>query len=316
MLKVLVTGGSGLVGTAVRSISHTYLKYNFRFVSSNDCNLCDETAVYNMINSYNPDAVIHLAASVGGLFKNLENKAPMFEDNIKINMNVLSACSRCDVDKVVSCLSTCVFPDNVSYPIEESMLHNGPPHPSNEGYAYAKRMLDVQSRMYRDSFNQNFVCVIPTNIYGENDNFILKDAHVVPALIHKCYIAKRYNTELVVSGSGKPLRQFIYSKDLARLIMWSLESYNEAEPINLCGGPDTEISIGQVAREIAKAFDFQGNIVFDTAQADGQYRKPASNARLLRLHGPVDLTLTTFETGVSRTVDWFIQNYGKAELRA
>ena len=313
MFKVLVTGGTGLVGTAIKAVSQCYPQYEFKFVSSKDCNLCDEGAVNDMISTYKPDAVIHLAAAVGGLFKNLAKKSEMFDQNVKINTNVLSACSKYDVGKVVSCLSTCVFPDNVSYPIKESMLHDGPPHYSNEGYAYAKRMLDVQSRMYRDSFNQNFVCVIPTNIYGENDNFILQDAHVVPALIHKCYIAKRDNTDLVVSGSGKPLRQFIYSKDLARLIMWALESYNKATPITLCGGPESEISIGEVAYKIAQAMDFKGNIVFDTTQADGQYKKPACNSHLLNEHGPVELT--TMEAGLTRTVEWFMQNYGKERVR-
>lgn len=308
MVRVLVTGGTGLVGSALKAVSPNYPEYSFTFVSSRDCDLCDSAATDDLIRSVSPDAVIHLAASVGGLFKNMSRKAEMYETNMRINTNVLSACSKFNVQKVVSCLSTCVFPDRAIYPIEERMLHDGPPHHSNEGYAYAKRMLDVQSRMYRDSFGKNFVCVIPTNIYGENDNFNLDDAHVIPALIHKCFIAKRDGTDFIVSGSGQPLRQFIYSKDLAHLIMWALDSYDQAEPVTLCGGPETEVSIGQVAYEIAHALNFTGRIVFDTSQADGQYRKTASNARLRSFFG--DVLLTKIEAGISNTVDWFVNNYG------
>lgn len=313
MKHVLVTGGTGLVGTAINAVGENYPLYKFTFISSKDCDLRDSIETDKLICKMKPDIVIHLAAAVGGLFKNMSNKAEMYEMNVRINTNVLSACSKYNVSKVVSCLSTCVFPDKVTYPIEEKMLHDGPPHNSNEGYAYAKRMLDVQSRMYRDSLNQNFICVIPTNIYGENDNFNLQDAHVIPALIHKCFIAKENNTDFVVSGSGKPLRQFIYSRDLAKLIMWAVDFYNHSEPITLCGGPESEVSIGEIAYNIARALDFKGNIVFDTSKADGQHRKMASNERLKSFYGNVKLT--PIDTGLASTVKWFVTNYGKIGTR-
>ena len=128
-----------------------------------------------------------------------------------MNDNVLSCSHKYGIKKVVSCLSTCIFPDKTTYPINETMLHNGPPHLSNDAYAYSKRMLEVQSKAYQEQYGDNFICVIPTNIYGENDNYNLENAHVIPALIHKCYNAKKNNKKFIVCGTGSPLRQFIYS---------------------------------------------------------------------------------------------------------
>jgi GDP-L-fucose synthase len=149
--------------------------------------------------------------------------------------------------------------------------------------------------------------VIPTNIYGPNDNFNLDDAHVIPALIHKCYLAKKNNDKkFVVCGSGKPLRQFIYSMDLARLLVWTLESYDETEPIIL--SPSFEISIRDVAILIAKKFEYDADaIVFDENYADGQYKKTVDNSKILKMHG--DYEFTHIEDGLRETVDWFIENY-------
>merc|ERR1711998_502410 len=131
----------------------------------------------------------------------------------------MECCRVFGVEKLVSCLSTCIFPDKTAYPIDETMVHNGPPHKSNYGYAYAKRMVDVLSRAYNDQYGCNFTSVIPTNIYGSWDNYNLEDSHVIPGLIHKVYNAKKDSGELYVWGSGTPLRQFIFSEDLARLMI-------------------------------------------------------------------------------------------------
>ena len=137
-----------------------------------------------------------------------------------------TALSHCQVAKLVSCLSTCIFPDKTTYPIDETMLHTGPPHSSNAGYAYAKRMIDVLNRCYNEEYGCQFTSVIPTNIYGPHDNFNLEDSHVIPGLIHKACIAKDAGADFVVWGSGTPLRQFIYSNDLAKLMIWTLRSYD------------------------------------------------------------------------------------------
>lgn len=314
MQTVLVTGGSGLVGYAIKQISYKY-NYNFVFVGSKDCDLIYFSEVANLFEKIKPDYVIHLAAKVGGLFKNMKYKVDMLEANLVINFNVLKCCHLFGVKKVVSCLSTCIFPDNINgsikYPITESMLHLGPPHVSNDAYAYAKRLLDIHSRAYREQFGHNYVCIIPTNIYGPNDNYNLEDAHVVPALIHKCYIAKQNNAPLILAGTGKPLRQFIYSIDLAELIILVLENYDEEEPIILSTDEQDEISIMDVAKSVADNFGImEDQIINDTSKADGQYKKTASNKKLRKYF--TDFKFTPFKEGIKESVDWFIANYDTA----
>jgi len=322
-MPVLVTGGSGLVGSALRNVCGPELKYHFVFASSRDCDLTDYDSTLRYFRKIAPHAVIHLAAAVGGLFKNMRCKVDMFETNVRINMNVLRVCHELGVSKVVSCLSTCIFPDDKTKTeeINEAMLHAGPPHPSNDAYAYAKRMLEVQSRCYREQYGRNFVCVIPTNIYGPHDNFNLDDAHVIPALIHKCYLAKQQGVPLVVAGSGAPLRQFIYSHDLALLLIWTLEHYN-ATGENPCSGagsgaiilsvdPAAEISIAQVVQHITDAIGFDNDIVYDTSQADGQLKKTADNSKFKRLYGS-PFAFTSIRRGIRETVQWFVQNYHNA----
>ena len=305
--NILVTGGSGLVGNAIRKMSSEYDLYNWIFLRSKDCDLTSYEFTDKLFEKINPKYVIHLAAKVGGLFKNMSQKSDMFESNILINMNVLRCCKKYNVKKIVSCLSTCVFPDNITHPINETMLHNGEPHCSNEGYAYAKRMLEVQSKIYREQFGINAICVMPTNVYGENDNYNLKDAHVIPALIHKCYLSKLSNNMFTVYGSGKPLRQFIYSRDLANLIIWSLFNYSDNGNLILAPDELSEVSIEKIANLIAKEFDYENKIVFDSSMNDGQYKKTVSNDRL-RKYLP-DYEFISIEKGIKKTVKWFIDNY-------
>ena len=303
---ILVTGGTGLVGQAIKSISKNY-SYNFIFLSSIDCDLSDYDQTKDLFSKIKPNYVIHLAAYVGGLFKNMNYKVDMLEKNLLINYNVLKCSHDYKVEKVVSCLSTCIFPDKTSYPINEDMLHNGPPHNSNDAYAYAKRILEIHSKAYQEQYGDNFICVIPTNIYGPHDNYSLEDGHVIPALIHRCYLNKKNNEKFIVRGTGKPLRQFIYSEDLAKLILWSLENYHQKDSIILSVDEKDEISINDVALNIAKAYDYQDMIEFDTSYSDGQYKKTADNSKLKKLIK--DFEFTKFEEGIEKSVNWFIENY-------
>ena len=308
MKNVLITGGTGLVGSAIKTISKDYeLKYNFIYVERKMCDLLNynSTLAYFMENK--PDYVIHLAANVGGLFKNMENPVQMLEENLLINLNVVKAAHFVKVEKLIACLSTCIFPDKTTYPISENDLHNGPPHTSNEGYAYSKRIVQTLCNSYNKQYGENFVCIIPTNIYGPYDNFNLNDAHVIPALIHKCFLAKEKHEKFIVSGTGTPLRQFIYAEDLAKNIMWVLEEYNETEPIILATDEADEISIEQVARIIAREFDYEQFLEFDTTKADGQYKKTASNQKF-RKYNP-DFSFSKIEKGLQDTISWFKQNY-------
>ena len=308
--KILVTGGSGLVGSAFKKI-HAEYEYEFVFATSKMCDLKNYEETYRFFQDTRPDYVIHLAANVGGLYKNMNQKLTMLDDNMQINCNVLKCCHEFDVKKVVSCLSTCVFPDKTSYPINEEMLHSGPPHFSNDAYAYSKRMVDIYSQMYREQYGKNFICVIPTNIYGEHDNYHLEDAHVIPALTHQCYLAKKEGKPFVVRGDGTPLRQFIYSSDLAKLMMWVLENYEKKENIILSVPEEDEVSIGFVAKKIAEAMDYGGNIEFDGSYAKGQHKKTADNARLVRALNEkgLEFEFTTLRSGIHLSVRWFVDNY-------
>jgi GDP-L-fucose synthase len=302
---ILVTGGTGLVGKALHSIMEDYPNYVFVFLSSLECDLTEYDEILNCFNKYEPEYVIHLAANVGGLYKNLNKKVEMFEQNILMNFNVVKACHMFNVKKCIFALSTCVFPDKVEYPINEKTLHEGPPHSSNEGYAYAKRMLEVHCRMYNEQFGTNYVCIIPTNIYGPNDNFSLEDGHVIPSLIHKCYLAKKSNQPFQIKGSGKALRQFIYSEDLAKLIMIVLETYEKKDSIILSVDEKDEITIKEAAEEIADCFNYH-NIEFLTNFSEGQYKKTADNTKMKEF---TNFSFTPIKEGLKTTVEWFINNY-------
>jgi len=304
--KLLITGGNGLVGSALKKVINNDL-YETKFLSSKECNLLNYDATYKLFENFKPNYVIHLAASVGGLFKNMNYKVDMLEDNLLINFNVLKCSHLFKVEKLINCLSTCIFPDKTTYPINENMLHDGPPHTSNDAYAYAKRLLEIHSKAYKEQYNDNFVCVIPTNIYGDHDNYSLEDGHVIPSLIHKCYLSKKNGEDFVIRGTGKPLRQFINSLDLGRLLLWTLEEYKEKKSIILSVDPEEEISIGEIGRLIAKNFDYEEHLVFDDSYSDGQYKKTADNS-LLKSYLP-DYKFINMEDGLKNTIKWFIENY-------
>jgi len=304
---ILVTGGSGLVGNAIKYISHEY-EYDFIFISSKQYDLSIIDRTKDMFEKYHPNYVIHLAACVGGLFKNMNNKVEMLEKNLMINYNVVKCCHDYNVEKLIACLSTCIFPDNIkTYPIDESMLHEGPPHHSNDAYAYAKRMLEIHCRSYRENYGDNFTCIIPTNIYGPHDNFDLENGHVLPALIHKCFLSKKINENFIIRGSGKPLRQFIFSHDLAKIIMIILEK-NITENIIISVPEEKEISIGEVGQLIAESFDYKEKVSFDTKYSDGQYKKTVGIQKLKQILDE-DFHFTDIKDGIKITVDWFLSNY-------
>jgi len=307
--NILVTGGTGLVGSAVQNICKDYTdKYQFYFVSSKQYDLTNMNDTIKMFNTYNPHYVIHLAACVGGLFKNMNNKVEMLEKNLMINYNIVKCCHNYKIEKLIACLSTCIFPDkNISYPIDETMLHNGAPHNSNDAYAYAKRMLEIQCKAYRDNYGDNFMCIIPTNIYGPNDNFNLDDGHVLPSLIHKCFISKQIDKDFVICGSGKPLRQFIFSLDLAKIIMILFEK-NINENIIISLPEEDEISIGDVGKLIATNFDIEDRIIFDTSFSDGQYKKTVRINKLKEIIGD-DFKFTNIKDGIKLTIEWFVSNF-------
>lgn len=297
MRKLLVTGGNGLVGSSIISDIKIGKEYDLRNINETN----------KMFEYHKPTHIIHCAGKVGGLSANMNYKGEFFYDNIMINTNVIESARLNNVKKLVSFLSTCVFPDNIEYPITEKKIHLGEPHSSNYPYAYAKRMADIQIRSYREQYGLEYVSVIPTNIYGPNDNFSLESGHVIPMLLHKMYVAQRDNTDFVVWGSGTPLREFIYSKDIAKLSEWALDNYNESEPIIFSNS--NEISIKDLVDLLVSEFNFKGKVIFDKTKPDGQFRKPSDNSKL-KSYLP-NFEFTPIEKGLKETINWFIENYDK-----
>ena len=260
-------------------------------------------------NAFAGKNIIHLAAKVGGVKANTDEIADFYMANSVLNQTLLNVCSLGKANKVISLLSTCVYPDApyVTYPLTENQLHLGPPHPSNFGYAYAKRMVDVMSRAYRQQYGCNFVTAIPNNLYGENDNFDLENGHVIPAIIRKVWEAKLNNKPFVECwGDGSPLREFTYSEDIVKILMFLLENYDDPEPINI--GNTEEYSIKQVAEMICSILEYGGEVRWNTQMPSGQHRKPSSNQKLLDL-GWDRKWYTSLEKGLTKTCKWVMLKY-------
>ena len=306
-MMTLVTGSDGLVGSALQRLLKDE---SFYFANRNSADLTDFDSTLKLFRAIKPARVIHLAALVGGIGGNLMHSGEYFRTNILINLNVLEAAREVGVQKLVSFMSTCIFPQDSTYPLTVEQLHLGSPHPSNFGYAYAKRMLEVQSRAYREQWGLDYVVAIPTNIYGPNDNWSLTEGHVVPSLIHRAYLAKENNQPLTVWGTGNPLREFIYSADVANLAIRLLDSYSSPNPIILTSGIET--SIGETVSLISEAMSFDGDIIYDSSKPDGQYRKP-SDPSALKEFAP-DFAFTLVKDGIDQTVDWFLSNYPHVRL--
>jgi GDP-L-fucose synthase len=294
MIK-LITGGTGLLGSA--------FKEGIKIGSEID--LKEYSAAYSIIKNTQPDVVIHTAARVGGIEGNMKYPAQFFTDNIKMNMNVIDSCYKLGIKRLVCFLSTCIFPDKIEYPLDESKIELGPPHDSNFGYAYAKRMAQIQIKTYNKEYGTNYFCVIPTNAYGPRDNFNLEIGHVIPMLIHKCYLAKLNNTDFEVWGSGTPLREFVYSQDITNIIDLLIEKYDGNEPI-IISNP-IEYSIKEVVDIIVKLMEFEGKVIWLSNKPDGQFRKPSSNQKLIDIIGNYEFI--PLELGLKYTIEWFLKNY-------
>ncbi len=296
--KILVTGGYGLVGSEF--IGDNYVK-----PSSKEVDLRITTEVNDLISQNNFEGVIHCAGKVGGVGGNMKYKGEFFYDNLMMNTNIIESARLFGVKNLVSFLSTCVFPNNIDYPLTEKKIHLGPPHFSNDAYAYAKRMADVQIRAYREQYGLNYKSVIPTNIYGPNDNYNIQNGHVIPSLVHKCFLARENKTDFKIWGTGKPLREFIFSKDVAKLTEWVLDHYEENEPIIL--STSDEISIKDLVEMIVEIMNFKGNVVYDTSKPEGQFRKPSDNYKI-KNYLP-DFHFTSLYDGLKETIEFFEKNY-------
>lgn len=303
-MKVLVTGGSGLVGESIKSICNDYI-----FINSKDCDLRNLAHVDNLFEKYKPDIVLHLANLVAGLYGNMSNNYTMLTDNIKINIHILESCKKYNVKRLVNILSTCVFGNNLVYPLTSDQILNSPCDKSNEGYSSSKRILYTGSELLTDLCDIEVVNLIPTNLYGKNDNYDLNNAHVIPNIIHKIFLAKQNNEPLIIKGSGNSFRQFVFSEDFAKIIIKFVDLKLNKQFNTLIVGPSIkeEITIKQLVEKLTILFKFEGVIVYDTSYSDGQIKKTVDSVELLN-YIP-DFEFTELNTGLTETINYFIKNY-------
>ena len=292
-MTVLVTGGSGMVGRHLQDIAPDYI-----YLSSADCDLTSYKEVNLLMKKYQPTAVIHLAAKVGGILQNMKFPADFYDLNITMNTNVLKAARDNKVNKFLSILSTCMYPNVVeTYPLTEEDVHKGPPAQANFSYAYTKRCMAVQIDAYNQQLGCDYNYLIPCNLYGEYDNFDDSNKmHFVTALINKIITAENNNEKsITLFGSGMPLRQFMYSGDLAKVIKLVMdndikESFNVALT-------NQNYSIDQMARMTLDALNKKDwTIEYDSTKPDGQFRKDVSNLKML--NNIADFKFTEFSDGV------------------
>jgi GDP-L-fucose synthase len=298
MNKILVTGGTGLVGS--RFIGEDYIK-----IGSRDVNLLDQSSVKNFLDGKDIEGIIHCAARVGGVKGNMTYPGEFTYENLKMNTGIIEEARKAGIKKLIAFSSTCVFPDKVEYPLTPDKIHSGPPHPSNYGYAYAKRMAEIQMQSYREQYGVNYFSVIPCNIYGPADNYNLEDGHVLPSLIHKFHLADISGSDVTIWGSGSPLREFIFSEDVAKLTRILFDDYTKGTPVIISSG--NEISIKDVVEIIAREFNFKGNIIWDRDKPEGQFRKPSDNSVIRSIAS--DFKFTPIEEGIHESVKWFKENY-------
>jgi GDP-L-fucose synthase len=291
--KILVTGGSGMVGKSLKKLIP-----QANYISSKDCDLTNPIDVELLINTYNPEVIVHLAAKVGGIIDNINKPAEYFDDNILMNTLLIKSAHKYGVKRFIGILSTCIYPDKLdTYPMTEDMLHLGPPTSTNFSYGYAKRSLSVQIDAYNKQYGTNYQYLIPCNLYGEHDKYG-ENSHFVASLIKKIHNAKMLNQDkITLFGTGKPLRQFMHSNDLAKIIKKCIvddiyDNFNVATEEN--------ISIDEIAKIALKSCNAEHiKIEYDITKPDGQYRKDVSINKLNSIIS--DFTPISLYDGIKNT---------------
>lgn len=300
-MRILVTGGGGLLGS---SLAASETDSTVLIARREDADLRDFAQVESLLERLQPDAIIHAAALVGGIGGNLMKSGEYFFENTQINLNVLEAARRFGITNLVTFMSTCVFPNQSVFPLTVDQLHAGPPHESNFGYAYSKRMLEVQARGYNHQWGTAYKLLVPSNMYGAHDNFNLLEGHVIPALIHKTYRAREFGEPLEIWGSGTAQREFVFAPDVARVALAALK-IDLNEPLIV--SPGEEVSIRELVELVTAALDYHGEIRFDASKPDGQLRKPSDIGPFRQSFE--DFQFTPLVEGLAETVSWFVQKY-------
>jgi GDP-L-fucose synthase len=300
--RILVTGGSGFLGRQVVSVLQEHGYEEIFTPRKSEFDLTREDDVMGVLDQFRPDQVVHLAAKVGGIGANQAHPGEFFYDNLVMGAMLMEHSRQRGVEKFLALGTICCYPKFTPVPFSEDDLWNGYPEETNAPYGLAKKMLLVQSQSYRAQYNFNSIFLMPVNLYGPGDNFDPESSHVIPALIKKCEDAiADGDPTITLWGDGTPTREFLYVRDAAEGIVAALERYDRSEPVNL--GSGMEISIADLAVLIAKLTGFEGELVWDVTQPNGQPRRMLDVTRAENEFGWK--AHTGFEQGLRETIAWY-----------
>ena len=302
-MTILVAGATGLAGSAiVREL--TRIGRSVVGISSKDVDLLDRNATFDYLNKLKPNVVIDAAAKVGGISANNSHPVQFLSDNIRIQTNLMDAAHNANVEKFIFLASSCVYPKSCPQPIKEEYVLTGALESTNSAYAIAKLAGIELIKAYRKEFGHKWISVMPTNLYGPNDNFDLESSHVFPALIHKFIKAKKSNASSVdLWGSGKPRREFLHVDDLAKAIIVCLDGYDSDQQINI--GTGIDLTVAALAEKIAENIGFSGSINWDVAREDGTPQKVLDIQKITNLGWKPTINL---DQGIKLTVEWYLEN--------
>lgn len=302
-MTILVAGGSGLVGSAiVRELKR--LNQDVVGVSSKDVDLLDRVQTFEFLKNLKPTAIIDSAAKVGGIGGNNSYPVEFLSHNLQMQSNLMDAAHAAKVPKLVFLGSSCIYPRDCAQPIKEEYLLTGELEQTNSAYAVAKIAGIELIKSYRKEYGYKWISVMPTNMYGPNDNFDLENGHVLPVLTRKFIEAKRSGSSRVTLwGSGAPLREFMHVDDFAKAVLVCMDRYDDSQQINV--GSGYEVSIKELAGKISKAVGFSGEIIWDSNKPDGTMRKVLDSSKITKLGWK---PLISLDQGIASTVEWYLQN--------
>lgn len=304
--SVMVTGGAGFLGShLVEELQQRSNDVDVFVPRSDDYDLREREDIRDALQRADPDVVLHLAATVGGIGANRSNPGRYFYENAIMGIELMEQSRRYGVEKFTVLGTICSYPKHTSVPFSEEDLYDGYPEETNAPYGIAKKALLTQSRAYREQYDFNSIYLMPVNLYGPQDDFDLETSHVIPAIIRKCIEAReRGDNAITAWGTGEPTREFLYVKDAADGILTATERYNRSDPVNL--GSGEEISIQNLVEIIAELTEFDGETRWDTSKPDGQPRRKLDTSRA---HERFDWSATTpFEDGLRQTIEWCESN--------